>query len=70
MSAGAGAEERARSAVRAHLVESFAGHPAPEVAWGLVLDGRLVDGENLDRVFRIASMTKSFTAAALSLIHI
>ena len=65
MSAGAGAEERARSAVRAHLVEAFAVHPAPEVAWGLVLDGRLVDGENLDRVFRIASMTKSFTAAAV-----
>lgn len=65
MSAGAGAEERARSAVRAHLVEAFAVHPAPEVAWGLVLDGRLVDGENLDRAFRIASMTKSFTAAAV-----
>ena len=65
MSAGAGAEERARSAVRAHLVEAFAVHPAPEVAWGLVLDGRLVDGENLDRAFRIASMTKCFTAAAV-----
>ncbi|MGW9826451.1 D-alanyl-D-alanine carboxypeptidase [Brevibacterium pityocampae] len=63
--AGAGAEARARAAVRAHLAEAFAAHPAPEVAWGLVLDGRLVDGENLDRAFRIASMTKSFTAAAV-----
>lgn len=62
---GAGTEARARAAVRAHLAEAFAAHPAPEVAWGLVLDGRLVDGENLDRAFRIASMTKSFTAAAV-----
>lgn len=62
MSAGEG---RPAAAVRAHLGEALAAHPAPEVAWGLLLNGRLVDGENLDRAFRIASMTKSFTAAAV-----
>jgi CubicO group peptidase (beta-lactamase class C family) len=51
---------------------------APGLAWGLVRDGALVDGGGIgtarvgldapvdpDVVFRIASMTKSFTAAAL-----
>src|SRR5215203_2279897 len=51
---------------------------APGIAWGLVRDGRLVAGggigtlrageeasPELDSVFRIASMTKSFTGAAL-----
>ncbi|GAA2007471.1 serine hydrolase domain-containing protein [Brevibacterium samyangense] len=55
----------ALSALRQHLSAAIAESPAPEVAWGLVKDGRVVDGENLDRIFRIASMTKSFTAATL-----
>lgn len=51
---------------------------APGLAWGLVRDGELADGGGLgtlrigegasadvDSVFRIASMTKSFTATAL-----
>jgi CubicO group peptidase (beta-lactamase class C family) len=51
---------------------------APGIAWGLVRDGRLAAGggigtlrageeasPELDSVFRIASMTKSFTGAAL-----
>jgi CubicO group peptidase (beta-lactamase class C family) len=54
----------------------------PGVAWGLVRDGRLVhaggagtarDGEearpDADTVFRIASMTKSFTAATILLLR-
>lgn len=41
-------------------------HLCPEISWGIVADGRLVaHGGTPDRVFRIASMTKSFTAAAV-----
>ena len=36
----------------------------PSIAWGVVVDGALVAGVRTDRVRRIASMTKSFTAAA------
>ena len=66
---GALSEVFARWALRSH---------APGVAWGLVRDGALVAsggvgtlrvGEDAppdaDSVFRIASMTKSFTGAAL-----
>jgi len=66
---GALSEVFARWALRAH---------APGLAWGLVRDGALVEsggvgtlrvGEDAppdaDSVFRIASMTKSFTGAAL-----
>ncbi len=37
----------------------------PDLAWGLFADGKLVAGENTDGIYRIASMTKSFTAATL-----
>lgn len=37
----------------------------PTIAWGVVQGGELVDGEHTDLVFRIASMTKSFTVAAI-----
>lgn len=35
----------------------------PSIAWGVLQDGALTDGEGTDMVYRIASMTKSFTAA-------
>lgn len=35
----------------------------PSIAWGVLRDGALTDGEGTDMVYRIASMTKSFTAA-------
>jgi CubicO group peptidase (beta-lactamase class C family) len=35
----------------------------PSIAWGVLQHGELVDGEGTDTVYRIASMTKSFTAA-------
>lgn len=37
----------------------------PTIAWGVVQHGQLTDGEHTDLVFRIASMTKSFTVAAV-----
>jgi CubicO group peptidase (beta-lactamase class C family) len=37
----------------------------PSIAWGVLVDGALVDGEGTDTVYRIASMTKSFTAATV-----
>lgn len=37
----------------------------PEVAFGVVAGGRLVHAHAGDRVYRIASMTKSFTAASV-----
>ncbi len=56
--------------------------PAPGMAWGVLMDGRLVhaggwgtlrDGEDRtpgpDASFRIASMTKSFTSAAVLLLR-
>jgi CubicO group peptidase (beta-lactamase class C family) len=61
----------------AHLAdEAAATHHCPSIAWGLVLDGSLVasggvgtldDGAAPDHhtVYRIASMTKSFTTAAV-----
>jgi CubicO group peptidase (beta-lactamase class C family) len=33
------------------------------IAWGVIENGVLTDGEATDTVYRIASMTKSFTAA-------
>ncbi|MFM8266687.1 MAG: serine hydrolase domain-containing protein [Ilumatobacteraceae bacterium] len=36
-----------------------------QLAWAIAVDGRPVIGEHHDTVFRIASMTKSFTAAAV-----
>jgi CubicO group peptidase (beta-lactamase class C family) len=52
------------------LVATFAGHHhCPSVVWGVVLDGRLsivgAVGDVTERtIYRIASMTKSFSAAA------
>ena len=59
-----------------------AGEPAPGVVYGIVIDGELVHARGLgtlqvgvealpdrDSVFRIASMTKSFTAAAVLLLR-
>lgn len=37
----------------------------PSIAWGVVRDGALVDGDLVDTVYRIASMTKSFTTAVV-----
>ena len=48
------------------LVDDFGDeHHCPSVAWGLVVDGEIVAGDGLDTVYRIASMTKSFTCAAV-----
>lgn len=38
---------------------------APDVAWGIVIDGELAAAQNESAPFRIASMTKSFTASTL-----
>jgi CubicO group peptidase (beta-lactamase class C family) len=45
--------------------EAAATHRCPTIAWGLVADGQLADGADTDVVYRIASMTKSFTCAAV-----
>ena len=39
------------------------------LAWGLVHDGTVVAGEDLDAIHRIASMTKSFTAAVVLMLR-
>jgi CubicO group peptidase (beta-lactamase class C family) len=65
------------------LVDRFvAGEPVPGVAYGIIVDGELIrtrgigtanTGEEIpptaDTVFRIASMTKSFTAATVLLLR-
>ncbi len=38
----------------------------PETAFGIISDGQLHEVEGRDRIFRVASITKSFTAAALT----
>lgn len=41
-------------------------HHCPEISWGIVVDGSLAAHSGTpDRVFRIASMTKSFTCASV-----
>ena len=45
--------------------EAATTHHCPTIAWGIVADGRLADGADTDVVYRIASMTKSFTCAAV-----
>jgi CubicO group peptidase (beta-lactamase class C family) len=42
---------------------------APDLAFGVSVEGELVDGEQTEHQFRIASMTKSFTAAAVLLLR-
>ena len=51
--------------LRRLIAETATGHHCPTIAWGVLRDGRLADGEHTDTVFRIASMTKSFTCAAV-----
>lgn len=47
------------------LVAAYAAeHHCPTVAWGVVADGQLIAGADTVTVYRIASMTKSFSAAA------
>jgi serine-type D-Ala-D-Ala carboxypeptidase/endopeptidase len=68
----------AARAVDATFERAFESAPAPAVAYGLIADGQLVHSRGLgtlrvgddrrpdaDSAFRIASMTKSFTAAAI-----
>jgi CubicO group peptidase (beta-lactamase class C family) len=68
--------EPARAELQALAEHYAATHHSPALAWGVMLDGRLAqsggcgeldDGRPLTTrtVFRIASMTKSFTAAAV-----
>jgi len=45
--------------------EAAAAHHCPTLAWAVVVDGNVVDGVDTDVVYRIASMTKSFTCAAV-----
>lgn len=48
------------------VAEAAARHRCPEISWGIVAGGRLLaHGGAPHRRFRIASMTKSFTAAAV-----
>ena len=55
----------ARDEVRRIFAERRASGSAPDLAWGVLAGGELVDGEDVDTAYRIASCTKSFTAAAL-----
>ena len=68
------------TAVDAIFERAFDGRPAPGIVWGVVAGGELVHRRGLgtlrvgedappdaDSVFRIASMTKSFTAATVLL---
>ncbi|MET0661957.1 MAG: serine hydrolase domain-containing protein [Ilumatobacteraceae bacterium] len=52
---------------------SFEHHRArlelPSLAWGLVRDGSVQSGGDVDAVYRIASMTKSFTAATVLMLR-
>ena len=52
---------------------SFEHHRArldlPSLAWGLVRDGAVLAGVEVDAVYRIASMTKSFTAATVLMLR-
>ena len=41
----------------------------PSLAWGLVRDGVVLSGVEVDAVYRIASMTKSFTAATVLMVR-
>ncbi len=50
---------------RARFADHAARLGAPSLAWALVHDGDVIDGVDVDAVYRIASMTKSFTAAAI-----
>lgn len=70
-----------RAVVEQLVAKSAERHHCPSISWGVVVDGRLahhgstgsIDGDQLqptlDTVYRIASMTKSFTAAAVLLLR-
>ena len=51
--------------IRELVAATAAEELCPTIAWGVVQQGQLTDGEHTDLVFRIASMTKSFTVAAV-----
>ena len=51
--------------IRALVADTARDERCASIAWGVVRDGAIVDGESLDTVYRIASMTKSFTSAAV-----
>ncbi|MFT3852574.1 MAG: serine hydrolase domain-containing protein [Ilumatobacteraceae bacterium] len=51
--------------VRRIFAERQASGAAPNLAFGVLAGGGLVDGEDVDTAYRVASCTKSFTAAAL-----
>src|SRR4051795_1723795 len=55
--------------VRRIFAERHASGAAPRLAWGVLAGGELVGGEDVDTAYRIASCTKSFTAAALLLLR-
>ncbi|MEY4607031.1 MAG: Penicillin-binding protein [Actinomycetota bacterium] len=48
------------------VADAATAHHCPEISWGVVIDGAIAaHGGSPNRVFRIASMTKSFTCAAV-----
>ena len=55
--------------VRRVFAERHASGVAPNLAWGVLAGGALVDGDDVDTAYRIASCTKSFTAAAVLLLR-
>jgi CubicO group peptidase (beta-lactamase class C family) len=61
--------DRARPIVEGVFAEQAALLDLPAIAWGLVSGGELVLAHDADAVYRIASMTKSFTAAAVLLLR-
>lgn len=54
-----------QAALRELIAATAVASHVPQLAWGVLRDGVVVDGEHTDTVYRIASMTKSFTAAAV-----
>lgn len=55
----------ALAAAREVVLTEAAAASVPEVAFGIISDGQVAAGQGCDRIYRIASMTKSFTAAAV-----
>lgn len=55
----------ALAAAREVVLTEAAAASVPEVAFGIISDGQVVAGQGCDRIYRIASMTKSFTAATV-----
>src|SRR5262245_5863104 len=61
--------ERARPILEGVFAEHAALGRLPSLAWGLVDGGALILARERDAVYRIASMTKSFTYAALLILR-